>query len=374
MKKIFIIAFILLVILTAALVIYNLFFKGPPGGSNATPTPTQSATPSPGASVPGALRAISQEKAMAPVIGGNGKTVKYYSRQNGRVFESDFLGQNIKQISDTDLKNLAKIIWSPDGEKVVGVFSEGNQIKKYFYDYETRQSSALNQNVGWVAFSPDSKNIAYQYTDPTAGQSNISVSSPDGSNWRNIFKTRIDDLIVEWPSREKISIRTKTSGLAQGLLYAIEEKSGNFYKILSDTFGLSVNWSPKADNLIFSYTDSSGKNPQLALADEKGEKTKNLNLKGIADKCVWSKDNFTIFCALPQSFSDLDVWPDDYYKGLIVLNDAIYKIDLETDQKTKIAGSPDQAGFDAQDLFLSPQEDYLFFVNQKDGRLYSLKL
>jgi len=374
MKKIFVIAFILLVILTAALVVYNLFFKDKETNPNATPTPTANAEVSPGVFAQGALRAISKEKVMAPTIGEDGQTVKYYSRQNGRVFESDFLGQDLKEISDTDLKNLIKIVWSPDGEKVIGVFSENNQTKKYFFDYETRQSAALDQSVGWVVFSPDSKNIAYQYTDNSTGQSNISVASPDGSNWRNVFKTRMEDLIVEWPSREKISIRTRVSGLVQGLLYAIEEKTGNFYKILSDTFGLSIVWSPKADKVLFSYTDSAGRNPQLALADEKGEKTKNLNLKGIADKCVWSKDGLTIFCALPQSFSDLDVWPDDYYKGLIVLNDALYKIDLESGQKTKIAGSLDQAGFDAQDLLLSPKEDYLFFTNQKDGLLYSLKL
>lgn len=374
MKKIFVIAFILLVLLTAALVVYNLFFKDKEIDPNLTPTPSAGAEISPGVFAQGALRAISKEKIMAPAIGKDGQTVKYYSRQTGRVFESDFLGQELKEISDTDLKNLIKIVWSPDGEKVIGVFSENNQTKKYFFDYETRQSAELNSSVGWVVFSPDSKNIVYQYNDPATGQSNISVSSPDGSNWRNVFKTRMEDLIVEWPSREKISIRTRVSGLAQGLLYAIEEKTGNFYKILSDTFGLSVNWSPKADKVLFSYTDSNGRNPQLVLSDEKGEKTKKLNLKGIADKCVWSKDNLTVFCALPQSFSDLDVWPDDYYKGLIVLNDAIYKIDLETDQKTKIAGSLDQAGFDAQDLLLSPKEDYLFFINQKDGLLYSLKL
>ncbi len=67
-------------------------------------------------------------------------------------------------------------------------------------------------------------------------------------------------------------------------------------------------------------------------------------------------------------------WPDDYYKGLITLKDDFYKINLETDEKTKILGSTIQFSYDAQDLFLSPKEDYLFFTNRSDGLLYSLKL
>ncbi|KKS65976.1 MAG: hypothetical protein UV36_C0038G0004 [Parcubacteria group bacterium GW2011_GWC2_42_6] len=94
----------------------------------------------------------------------------------------------------------------------------------------------------------------------------------------------------------------------------------------------------------------------------------------MADKCVWSKDGVTIFCALPQKMTTNAVWPDDYYKGLVVLEDDFYKIDLSASTKTKIAGSSTETGYDAQDLFLSPKEDYLFFVNKKDGLLYSLKL
>ena len=94
----------------------------------------------------------------------------------------------------------------------------------------------------------------------------------------------------------------------------------------------------------------------------------------MADKCVWSKDDRTVFCAVPQQISENAVWPDDYYKGLTIVNDDFYKINLETGEKTKIAGSQEGYGYDAQELFLSPKEDYLFFVNRRDGLLYILKL
>ncbi len=399
-KKIFIIVGVLFVLALASLLVYNLFFKPtvPGGGAEsggALPTspagrgeevaPTglpsgdsgEGQTSSPGATPKSLatlkIKPISQEKVLAPTIGRNGKTVKYFSQTNGNVYESDFDGGNLKKISSVNLNNLLKALWSPDKEKVIGIFSDNNKTKKYFYDYASNQSSLLDEKIGYAAWAPNSKKIAYQFIDSAAGQHNISVANPDGLNWKNIFKTRLENLIVEWPSNTKISLRQPVSGLAQGILYSINSETGDFSKVLSDIFGLSVKWSPKADKILFSSTNDRGQEPKLSLADESGANFKNLNLAGLADKCVWSTDDKTIFCALPQEISQNATWPDDYYKGLVILSDDLYKINLETNQKTKIIGSTDEVSYDAQELFLSPKEDYLFFINRGNGLLYSLK-
>jgi len=394
-KKIFIIAVILLVLIGGTLIIYNLFSQkaaspsateqagvlpstapGTRGGETTTGGTDQTSQTSEGAAAIAAAKIlpISQEKVLAPTIGSDGKSVKYFSRTDGKLYESDFNGSSKKTLSSVTLKNLVKAVWSPDKEKIVSIFSDNNATKKYFYSYSNNQTSLLGERLGYIAWSPDSKKIAYHYIDPTTGQNNISVANPDGSGWKNIFKTRLDNVVVEWPIKEKISLRLPPSGLAQGLLYAISSATGDFTKILSDIFGLNTKWSPKADKILYSFTDNEGKSPGLALSDEQGAKTKDLKLAGIVDKCVWSKDDRTIFCALPQEISSNATWPDDYYKGLVILSDDFYKIDLENDAKTKIAGSTDAVGYDTQDLFLSPKEDYLFFVNKRNGLLYRIKL
>ena len=394
-KKIFIIAVILLALVTSALVVYNLFFKKPasPEGEQAGALPSAPAsrggeekgkTGLPGGAEektapdakPAALKIkpISQEKVLGAAIGSDGQTVKYYALSNGQVWESDFDGLNFKKISSVSLNNLIKILWSPDKEKVIGVFYDNGQVKKYSHNYTSGQSVLLSEAIGYVAWSPDSKKIAYQFSKPEEEQSNISLANPDGSSWKNIFKTRLENLIVEWPAKEKISLSAPASGLAQGLLYAINSETGDFHKVLSDLYGLSVKWSPKADKILFSTTDYRGKSPRLVLSDEQGNQTKELKLAGLADKCVWSKDDRTIFCALPQEISINATWPDDYYKGLVILKDDFYKINLETGERTKIAGSTSELSYDAQDLFLSPKEDYLFFVNRRNGLLYRIKL
>lgn len=391
LKKIFIIALVLLFLLIGTLAVYNLFIKNPPS-ANPTATgnlpadngqfPANSVSPSPSNAANGAnqnaaalkVKPISQAKVMGATLTEDGQGVKYFTLPNGYLYQSSFEGANVKAISNTNLSTLVKAIWSPDEGKIIGVFSENNKIRKYFYNYANNQSIILSDKVGYVAWSDDSHKIAYQFTDPTAGDSVISLANPDATGWQNIFKTRLDNLIVEWPAKEKISLRQAPSGLAQGILYVINPATGNFNKILSDTFGLSVKWSPRADKILLSYTDSRGRNPKLILTDEQGTQTKDLGLAGLADKCVWGQDDRTIYCALPQTISANAIWPDDYYKGLVILADDFYKINLETNAKTKIVGSTSETGYDAQDLFLSPKEDYLFFTNRRDGLLYRIKL
>ncbi|MDD2730856.1 MAG: hypothetical protein PHW33_01885 [Candidatus Portnoybacteria bacterium] len=388
LKKVFLISLVLLALISGTFLTYNLFFKSDSGSSpteeetgtlpeNGTGADTgQSASISPaGQSLASLkLKAISQEKALAPTLKADGQSVKFYSQTTGQVWQTSFDGLNPQIISSKTLSGLIKIIWSPDKEKVVSVVSENGTIKKYFYNYATGQSSPLNSNIGFVAFSPDSKKIAYQYTDPQTGQSNISTSDPDGQNWKTVFKTRLANLVVEWPSKEKISIKSQPSGLSQGFLYSLNSETGEFANVLSGYLGLNAKWSPKADKILCSIVDQNAKNPKLLLTDSAGQQTSDLGLAGLVDKCVWAKDNRTVFCALPQQISANATWPDDYYKGLVLVNDDFYKINLETGKKTKIAGSSIETGYDAQDLFLSPQEDYLFFVNRRDGLLYSLKL
>jgi len=372
-KKLFAIALVLMILAAASLLTYNLFFKQPSSGP-AEETASPGASPTGSGTAQGLLiRVISQEKSLSPTLGADGKTVKYYSRTSANVFESAFDGSELKTISSGVLPGLIKAVWSPDKTKVIGIFSNGT-LKKYFYDHGIGKSALLDQSVGYIGWSPDSKKIVYEYFNQTTGQGNISVADPDGTNWKNIFKTRLGDMIVEWPINEKVSLRTPASGLVQGVLYVINPDTGDFNKILNSYHGLSLKWSPKADKILFSATNSAGKQPVLMMADEKGEQTKDLQLSGLADKCVWSKDDRTVFCAVPQQISENAVWPDDYYKGLTIVNDDFYKINLETGEKTKIAGSQEGYGYDAQELFLSPKEDYLFFVNRRDGLLYILKL
>jgi len=382
LKQILIILIIILILVISGFLAYNFYFKDqtsptddPSGGQ--IPSADQATDSTSGSSLQGRVIPLSQEPALNPFT--DGQTVKYYSQSNGNVFESDLdspgsTGSN--RISSVVLSNLIKALWSPDGNKVIAIFDENGLAKKYLYDYNTKISTPLDSKIRWLTWSPNQERVAYQYYDSQTEDNNISVANPDGSDWTSVFQTRIKDLIVEWPDSSKLAIRTKPSGLAQSIVYTIDLASKDFEKIINETYGLTLLWSPLGNKILYSETDNQGKNLKLKVLDLEKQTMSELNLVTLPEKCVWSQDNRTIFCAVPKSIPSEAVLPDDYYKKKITFNDDFYQINLETEQITRIfeAQGIEKASYNAKELLLPPLENYILFINQKDGFLYSLAL
>jgi hypothetical protein len=366
-KKIFIIILVLFLLTSGALVIYNFFLKNP---GNA---PAQRETNFPASELSLKISAVSQEKALALAIGEDKKTIKYYLEKNGLVYSSAFDGTNLAPLTQNELPGLSDIIWSPDNKKVIGIFSSITP-KKYFYDFQTKKSVLLNENIKSIAWAPSSDKIVYHYETADGLYNNLSVANPDGSSWHTIFQTRLTDLVVKWPTPNKIYIFNKPSGLTQGSLFAIDSDSGNFSKILADLYGLAASWSPDGQKMIYQATDQQGKNLKLYVAASDGSQPKELPVQTLIDKCIWSGDSQTLFCAVPQQVSEHAVWPDDYNLARVAISDDFYILNTASLTKTKIAGSDTTQSYDAQNLILAPNGDYLFFVSRKTQLIYAIKL
>lgn len=388
LKKILIVLVIVLILALIALLVYNFILKKPskeegvgegalPPGEEGEFVPgageeEQEITPSPTLKI----KAISTEKVLAPTLSAEGTKVVYYSQYNGNVWQSAFDGSGLTRISSAVLENLKKIIWSPDKTKVVGIYQdEQENITKNIYNYTTGIVSSLNPYVQEIAWAPTSDAIAYQYTNDITGDNNISIANPDGTNWQNIFQTRMKNVNLDWIGSE-IAFYEKPSGLVQSSLFLLNPLTKNLTKALSNVYGMAVKRSPQGDKLLYSKTTSAGKNINLYVALKDGSGETNTGIAGFVEKCVWSQDNRTIFCAIPKNLSGTEILPDDFYKDIFVSDDEFWKINLETGEKT-ILLEPWERGegtYDAIELFLSPLEDYLFFVNKHDGLLYSIEL
>ncbi len=388
LKKILIILIVVLIIALVIFLVYNFFIKTPPEegagptggqfpeGEEGSQQPTgengDGFTPSPTIKI----KVISTEKVLAPTLSADKTKIVYYSQYNGNVWQSNFDGSTLTKISPATLNDLVDVIWSPDGIKVISIYQddEGN-ISKQLYDYNSGQASGLSPYIQEIAWSPDSGKIAYHYKNAVSDENNISTANPDGSNWNNVFQLRMDDVTLDWIGSE-IAFYEKPSGLTQSSLFLLNPLNGNLTKALSDIEGLSVKWSPQGDKILYSKTSANGKNIGLYVSLKDGLGEASLNISSLVEKCVWSQDNRIIFCAAPRNVDEAQVLPDDFYKGTFVSNDEFWKINLETGEKTVLL-EPWEKGneiYDAVDLFLSPLEDYLFFINKVNGLLYSIEL
>lgn len=362
LKIIFTIIGVLFILAVGGFFVYNFFLNQDDEveNTNSTPDPLSNQ-----------IKAISQEAVLNPVI--NGQKVRYYLADNGRAYESNFDGSGLTQLSTDTLTNLSGVLWSPNKDKAIHIFNDQGIIKKYFYDFETKQSTKLSQNIGYISWAPNEDRIVYQYLGPTE-ESSISISNPDGLDWTNVFPTRMKDLIIKWPSSNKVALITKPSGLTQGTAYTLNLANNDFQKIIEPTYGLTTLWSPQANKLLFSETDHQGKDLKLKIADLGQPTINQLDIITLPEKCVWSTDNQTVFCAVPENIPQIAILPDDYHKNLTSFSDHFWKINVNTGQKIKIFENKGEQIYDAKNLLLSPSEDYLIFINQLDDLLYSLEI
>lgn len=380
-KKIIIVVTIIIALIIGTLLSYSFLLKKTAPTSSA-PSATSTVNElgnsvevfSPTATItPAKIKLLSQEPVLNAIIDNN--TVKYYSALNGNVFRSGFDGSGTTIVSSDILPNLINVIWSPiDKTKIIAFFEEENQIKKFFYDFKNNQSKQLDENIRYVNWSLSENKIVYQYYNSQSGFNNISIANPDGSGWKNIFETRIKDLIIEWPSANVLVLRTKPSGIAQSIAYTIDTSGKNFKKIIDNTYGLTTLWSPKGDKILYSETNGQGQGLKLKLMNIADQTTRQLDFATLPEKCVWAKDNINIFCAVPKVIADKAILPDDYYKDFIEFSDNFYKINLNTGQKTLLLEPDASTALNTSKLLLNENEQYLIFVNKKDGALYSLKL
>ena len=143
-----------------------------------------------------------------------------------------------------------------------------------------------------------------------------------------------------------------------------------FTKTLNEFFGLETLWSPDGNNLLYSFTDHNSRNPKLAILDNKGSSKNLSNISTLIDKCAWFADSITIVCAIPASWPESLVLPDDYYKRISLTVDNIWKVNTQTGEKTLVSSDLG----DITNILVEESENSLLFILRNNQFLYRLNL
>lgn len=279
---------------------------------------------------------------------------------------------NLKLISEGPVLSLSK-----DNEIILfydfkGQFWQLNEAE----EKPSLTNQAPVENIAEIiwpkVFSPDGKKIVYQKNN------GLFTGDSSGKNQRTLISDlKLQDIILKWPTINTIALISKPSGLVAGGLWFLDARNLGIRKIIS-SFGLEILFAPAlpagrpdGNSFIYSYTDSSGKNPVLAVYDKKGDQKIISNVSTLIDKCTWSsKDLINIYCAIPKSWPDFAVLPDDYYKNAFLTNDDIWKINTETGEKTLIFENIGSIS----NLAVSNDESRIFFILKENQFLYKLTL
>ncbi|MDP3784567.1 MAG: hypothetical protein Q8R12_00595 [bacterium] len=320
----------------------------------------------PGGKKPFSQKLVSESVSGATIIKNR---VRYIERETGHIFEIDPDGQNKIRISNTTIPGIFEVTWSSTGERtVLKYLSQGNlNMLSARFAASSTQGIFLSPDIKDITFSPQGDRIAYVLA--SKDESSIITATSDNKSQRVIFKSPFRNWRIYWPEENNIYLVNAPSAFNDGFLYRRNLATGAFEKLLGPKLGLAISTNDR--EVVFSESDRDNQTIVSSFLNVGTRKIKPASLKIIPEKCVWSKlDKNALFCALPVPFPPT-IHPDDWYQGKISFSDILIKINTTN----LTAASFDlEEGPDTINLFLSPDEKNLFYLNRRDGSLWRVNL
>lgn len=300
----------------------------------------------------------------------------YYSLDDQALKRSTLEGKS-KTILISNLPGTAtRVLFTKDQDQALLLLKQpGGGTLWHLANLQTKSLTPLKAEMGRLAWDNLGGKISYQYTDPVTGSRSLNIANPDGSEWKKLADLGVDDsFLASVPQSSLVSFwnRPTASSLAPLETVSIAGEKRTFF---SGVFGGDYSWSPDGDRLLISGSDSpNGEGFSLRVMQNGGE-ARSLSLPTIITKTVWSKNDRVVYYALPGGLPENTLLPDDYFSKPLSTKDTFWKVDVTTGKKSRLielkAGT---RSFDSSDLFLSEEEEFLFFIDRTDKRLYRIEL
>lgn len=313
---------------------------------------------------------------------GSSEVMRWIDRATGNMYETSSTTLATTRISNTTIPKVYEAYFVGTKGKNILLRTLLDQTDVIETQYGTLQDatptsteqalilSSLPLNMVQVALSPDASQLFSILPSNIRGI----VSKPDGTSRVNIFDSPFHEWLATWPTAQNILLTTKPSATADGFAYVLNTKNRAVSKIAGNKKGLTALMSPDGASVLLS--ESGGGSVDLQLLDVKTGFIKDLFIRTLPEKCVWSHvEKSTVFCGVPQELSYAN-YPDVWYQGLISLSDNLWKINTNTGESRQILQplSIIDTPIDMINPTLNSKEGYIMFENKSDLSLWSYKL
>lgn len=330
------------------------------------PPPAETGVPVPR----GRLREVVAKDLLAPTVSRDGRQLYYLERETGHLLASALDGTNEQTLSNLTILETFAGYWSPGREKVVLAYQEGPAVKTFALPVASgTPSHFLPLETTSFSWSPDGRSMAYLIRRGTESALIIADQANRGS--RTVYTTPIPDFEVRWASANSILLVSRPSGLAPSLVLRFDPLARRAGPIIGGRRGVILLPAPDGSGFVFSSSGNRAEALPLAFASLRGSGADGLDAITIAEKCAFSANAKTLYCAVPAGGFAAPS-PDLWYRGAGTLSDRIFAIDLATKSATLVPEG--ELGFEAISLVAAPDGQYLFFQDRATGHLWRLEI
>lgn len=322
---------------------------------------------------------IYEGDAQNTAVGTDGDTVQYYDPATGQFYRIDANG-NVTLLDEKIFKGVNNVTWSNDSDKAVLELDDGFNV---VYDFTADKQYTLHEDMEEFDFAPNNNQISFKFTPVNEEDRWVGVSNIDGSGALGIEPLGDNEelLNAQWsPSGQAIgALHEYIDGQSQRVV-PIGFKGENFKQFIVNGRGFDYRWTQDGHKMIYSvYSAETNYNYTLhvvdAIGDDIGKNNQSLDLATSVDKCTFTATGNSVYCAVPVNPPLGGAIADT---ALTAVQHDIYKVDLTTGQKTKIATPVDPFGETVvpgpSDLIVSADESVLYYREATTGQLRRILL
>lgn len=297
-------------------------------------------------------------------------SVKYVERKNGHIYQTTLPDMTTQKISNSTIPSIYEAFLNKTGNTVIYRYlSEDSIISTFLATMGKSNGQYLPANITDVSVSKDKEKFFYLVKSNNSVQG--VVRNFETGVYQNIFNHQLTEWISSWDINDNIYLTTKASYFATGAMYKLNENNKTISKVLDGVKGLTTQISPDGKNVLYSTNSVNG--PKLMIYSVKDNKSIDLDIYGLPEKCTWSQDNITIYCAVPNLIKG-NQYPDVWYQGIVSFDDYFIMINTKGPEVFTIINSKEETPTDGISLTLDVNEKYLFFINKKDYTLWGLNI
>lgn len=319
---------------------------------------------------------LSNDPILSATLTSDNDRIFYVRADNGTMHALAFTGGEAEQKIFSEMSDLRNIQFNKNNTKALLSFdsdTDPDGLGHRVLDIRSQQVSDLHPNIGEVTWDDTGTKLVYVFHNTQGNFYDLSVSQSDGSLFRSVKNIDTADMTVGIiPRTNFVYYYQRSNSFVPSTLKTVALDSSEESLLSEQRYGFDVLWSPDGSRALFFETTTQGGNTaQVSVYERATGNLLPLRIITTKDKVVWAPDNISFYVALPDNLGS--AYPDDYYSGLLSIQDTFWKINSDTGLVEQITRGGEVAeDINATNLFLSPDGRHLFFINQNNQKLYSI--
>lgn len=299
---------------------------------------------------------------------------RYVDRASGNIYSYLSRANLLSRLTARTIPGVQEAKWLLDGSMAfVRFITTGSDSTQRIETYSLPANGGAGYSLASNIFDLTPFATTSVFTLSPQGSGSLgTITKSDGSGGVNLFTSPLTRLFVHAAGKNLVAY-TPASAEIGGYVFLIDGKTGLFTRLLGPITGLTALPSPSGGSVLYSYVADGA--IHLSLIDTATRQTTTLPVATQAEKCAWTADNKSVYCAIPKTIPS-GTLPDDWYQGAVSYTDRIWRIDLENRFATLVVDLSTLAKqpIDGVSLSIDPKSEMLVFMNKRDGSLWAYDL